>query len=69
MIFSGTEGEVDNLISDYNIKTYNSQRLESGNNHIDKYMVKGAMSKQNLESIVKYLTIKDFDPLKQTWTW
>lgn len=66
VIFSGTGGEVDNLISDYNIKTYNSQRLEAGNNHIDKYMVKAAMSKQNLESIVKNLTIKDFDPLKKT---
>ena len=55
-----------NFISDYNIKTYNSQRLEAGNNHIDKYMVKAAMSKQNLESIVKDLTIKDFDPLKKT---
>ena len=29
VIFSGTGGEVDNLISDYNIKTYNSQRLEA----------------------------------------
>ena len=42
VIFSGTGGEVDNLISDYNIKTYNSQRLEAGNNHIDKYMVKAS---------------------------
>ena len=65
--FRGTGGEVDNLIFDYNIKTYNSQRLEAGNNHIDKYMVKAILSKQNLESIVKDLTIKDFDPLKKPY--
>lgn len=66
MIFSGTREEIDNIISDYNIKITTSQRLGAGNNHIDKYIVKTTISKQNLESIIKDLTVKDFDPLRKT---
>lgn len=66
MIFSGTREEIDSIVSDYNIMINNSQRLEAGNNHINKYMVKATISKQNLESIIKDLTIKDFDPLRKT---
>lgn len=69
VVFSGTREEIDNLISDYtdyNIKITTSQRLGAGNNHIDKYIVKTTISKQNLESIIKDLTVKDFDPLRKT---
>ena len=66
VIFSGTREEIDNIISDYNIKITTSQRLGAGNNHIDKYIVKTTISKQNLESIIKDLTVKDFDPLRKT---
>ncbi|MGA7369637.1 MAG: hypothetical protein WBX01_10955 [Nitrososphaeraceae archaeon] len=66
VIFSGTREEIDNLISDYNIKINNSQRLEAGNNHIDKYIIEATTSKQNLRSVVKDLTAKDFDPLRRT---
>jgi hypothetical protein len=66
VIFSGTREEINNLISDYNIKINNSQRLEAGNNYIDKYMVEATTSKQNLESIIKDLTVKDFEPLRRT---
>ena len=66
VIFSGTREEIDNLISDHNIKINNSQRLEDGNNHIDKYMVEATISKQNLKNIIKDLTVKDFDPLRRT---
>jgi hypothetical protein len=66
MIFSGTREEIDNLISDYNIKITTSQRLGADNNHIDKYIVKTTISKQNLESIIKDLTVEDFDPLRKT---
>lgn len=66
VIFSGTREEIDNIISDYNIKITTSQRLGVGNNHIDKYIVKTTISKQNLESIIKDLTVKDFDPLRKT---
>lgn len=66
VIFSGTGEEIHNLVSDYNIMINNSQRLEAGNNHIDKYMVKATISKQNLENIIKDLTVKDFDPLRRT---
>jgi hypothetical protein len=66
VIFSGTREEIDNLISDYNIKITTSQRLGADNNHIDKYIVKTTISKQNLESIIKDLTVEDFDPLRKT---
>ena len=66
VIFSGTREEIDNIISDYNIKITTSQRLGAGNNHIDKYIVKTTISKQNLESIIKDLTVKDFEPLRKT---
>ena len=66
VIFSGTKEEIDNLISDYHLKINNSQRLEAGNNHIDKYIVEATISKRNLESIIKDLTVKDFDPLSGT---
>lgn len=66
VVFSGTREEIDNLISDYNIKITTSQRLGAGNNHIDKYIAKTTISKQNLESIIKDLTVKDFDPLRKT---
>ena len=66
MIFSGTREEIDNIISDYNIKITTYQRLGADNNHIDKYIVKTTISKQNLESIIKDLTVKDFDPLRKT---
>jgi hypothetical protein len=58
--------EIDNLISDYNLKINNSQRLEAGNNHIDKYLVEATISKQNLKNIIKDLMVKDFDPLQRT---
>jgi hypothetical protein len=66
VIFSGTKEEIDNLISDYHLKINNSQRLEAGNKHIDKYIVEATISKRNLESIIKDLTVKDFDPLSRT---
>ena len=66
VIFSGMKEEIDNLISDYHLKINNSQRLEAGNNHIDKYIVEATISKRNLESIIKDLTVKDFDPLSGT---
>jgi hypothetical protein len=66
VIFSGTKEEIDSFVSDYSLKINNSQRLEAGNNHIDKYMIEATISKQNLESIIKDLTIKDFDPLSKT---
>jgi hypothetical protein len=66
VIFSGTKEEIDNLISDYHLKINNSQRLEAGNNHIDKYIVEAIISKRNLESIIKDLMVKDFDPLSRT---
>ena len=66
IVFSGTGEEISNLISGYNIIINNSQRLEAGNNHIDKYLVKATISKQNLESVTNDLTVKDFDPLRRT---
>ena len=66
VIFSGMKEEIDNLVSDYNLKINNSQRLEAGNNHIDKYVVEATTSKQYLENMIKDLTIKDFDPLQRT---
>ena|SRR5687768_11271812 len=66
VIFSGTREEIDNFISDYNIKITTSQRLGASNNHIDKYIVKTTISKQNLESIIKDLMVEDFDPLRKT---
>jgi hypothetical protein len=66
VIFSGTEAEVDDLVSEYNIKTNTSQRIEANNNHIDKYIVKATISKQNFERIINDLTVEDLDPLKKT---
>lgn len=66
VIFSGTEAEVDDLVSEYNIKTNTSQRIEASNNHIDKYIVKATISKQNFERIINDLTAEDLDPLKKT---
>ena len=66
VIFSGMKEEIDNLVSDYNLKINNSQRLEAGNNHIDKYVVEATTSKQYLENMIKDLTVKDFDPLQRT---
>lgn len=66
VIFSGTGAEIDDLISEYNIKMITSQRIEANNNHIDKYIVKATISKQDLERIINDLTVKDFDPLKKT---
>jgi hypothetical protein len=62
IIFSATKEEIGNLISEYNIMIDDSQRLEDGNNHIDKYMVKATVYRQNLESITKDLNL---DPLKK----
>jgi hypothetical protein len=66
VIFSGTREEIDNFVSHYNIKINNFQKLEAGNNYIDKYIIEAITSKQNLKSIIKDLKIKDFDPLRKT---
>jgi hypothetical protein len=66
VIFSGTGAEIDDVISEYNIKMITSQRMEANNNRIDKYIVKATISKQDLERIIDDLTVKDFDPLKKT---
>jgi hypothetical protein len=66
VIFSGTREEIDNFVSDYNVKINNFQKLEAGNNYIDKYIIEVITSKQNLKSIIKDLTVKDFDPLRKT---
>lgn len=66
VIFSGTGAEVDDLISEYNIKTSTYQRIGANNNHIDKYIVKATMSKLDFERIINDLTVRDFDLLKKT---
>jgi hypothetical protein len=66
VIFSGTREEIDNFVSDYNLKINNFQKLEAGNNYIDKYIIEAITSKQSLKSIIKDLTVKDFDPLRKT---
>jgi hypothetical protein len=66
VIFSGTEEEVDDFASKYNINKITSQRIGANNNYIDKYIVKATITKQDFERIVNDLTIKDLDPLTKS---
>ncbi len=66
VFFSGTEEEVDDFASKYNINKIMSQRIGANNNYIDKYIVKATITKQDFERIVNDLTIKDLDPLTKS---
>ncbi|MDQ3839029.1 MAG: hypothetical protein M3297_07155 [Thermoproteota archaeon] len=66
VFFSGTEEEVDDFASKYNINKITSQRIGANNNYIDKYIVKATITKQDFERIVNDLTIKDLDPLTKS---
>jgi hypothetical protein len=66
VIFSGTQGEVDNFASRYNMKILSSQAVGTNNNYIDRYIVKAIITKHDFERLIENLTINDLDPSKKT---
>jgi hypothetical protein len=61
--FSGTKSEVTEFVGRYNIKIVEEQQIgdiSKNNNYIDKYVVKGIISKPYFKHMLDDLTLQDF---------
>lgn len=69
IIFSGTHNEITEFTDKYNIDIVEEKQvgdMSNKNNYIDKYIVKGTISKPYFKQILAGLTLQDFDPSVKT---
>ena len=69
IIVSGTNNEITEFIEKYNIDIVEEEQvgdMSNENNYIDKYIVKGTISKPYFKQILNGLTLHDFDPSVKT---
>ena len=62
IVFSGFKDNVDDFITQYNIRTIVSIQKVSDNPTFDKFIIKAILSKNELQKIVNELTLSDFYP-------
>ena len=63
IVFSGFKKDLDDFINRYDIRNILSVQKVSDNPTFDKFIIKATLSKNELQKIVKDLTISDFYPM------
>ena len=63
IVFSGFKKDLDDFITQYDIRNILSVQKVSDNPTFDKYIIKATLSKNELQKIVNDLTISDFYPM------